>query len=182
MKRGFISNNMSNSTADAFRSGHHFESDPSASTPLLGIAPSAPIDHFATGDTENPRNWPSWRKWLLVAVITPIDLSVSWGASGFSPATASFQAEFGLSETVATLGLSLYIFGLALGPMSLAPLSEFFGRSVIYIGSYAVFLVLLAATALAQHVAAFMVLRFFSGLFAAVTIGQYSPCVSLAIS
>lgn len=145
----------------------------SASTPLLGADSTPPAaDHFAPGDPDNPRNWPAWQKWLIVAAITPIDLSVSWGASGFSPATASFRAEFGLSETVATLGLSLYIAGLALGPMSLAPLSEFFGRSVIYIGSYAVFLVLLAATALVQHVAGFMVLRFFSGLFAAVTIGM----------
>lgn len=150
----------------------------SESTPLLwpGLSspPPAPLlDHFPPGDPDNPRNWSPWRKWLIVAAITPIDLSVSWGASGFSPATASFRAEFGLSETVATLGLSLYIAGLALGPMSLAPLSEFFGRSVIYIGSYAVFLVLLAATALVQHVAGFMVLRFFSGLFAAVTIGMF---------
>lgn len=145
---------------------------PSASTPLLESVSEDPVDHFARGDPENPRNWPAWRKWLIVAVITPIDLSVSWGASGFSPATESFRAEFGLSETVATLGLSLYILGLALGPMSLAPLSEFFGRSVIYIGSYAVFLVLLAATALVQDVGGFMALRFLSGLFAAVTIGM----------
>lgn len=155
----------------------------SESTPLLwpGLSspPPAPLlDHFPPGDPDNPRNWSPWRKWLIVAAITPIDLSVSWGASGFSPATASFRAEFALSETVATLGLSLYIAGLALGPMSLAPLSEFFGRSVIYIGSYAVFLVLLAATALVQHVAGFMVLRFFSGLFAAVTIANFGGSIA----
>lgn len=149
---------------------------PSAATPLLGPAATAPIDHFAAEDPENPRNWPAWRKWLMVAVITPIDLSVSWGASGYSPAAGSFRDEFGVSETVATLGLSLYILGLAFGPMSLAPLSEFFGRSVIYVGSYAVFLVFLAGTALVRNVAGFMVLRFLSGLFAAVTIGKQAPC------
>ncbi|KAK6087796.1 major facilitator superfamily transporter [Seiridium cupressi] len=138
-------------------------SDASASTPLLGSTTSVPADHFVLGDPENPRNWPSWKKWLIVAVITPIDLSVSWGASGFSPATASFRAEFGLSETVATLGLSLYILGLALGPMSLAPL---------------MFLVLLAATALVQNVGGFMVLRFFSGLFAAVTIANFGGSIA----
>ncbi|KAH6648792.1 MFS multidrug transporter-like protein [Truncatella angustata] len=159
-------------------SGSVDQAHPSASTPLLASASEVPVDHFARGDPENPRNWPVWRKWLIVAVITPIDLSVSWGASGFSPATASFRAEFGLSETVATLGLSLYILGLALGPMSLAPLSEFFGRSVIYIGSYAVFLLLLAATALVQTVGGFMVLRFFSGLFAAVTIANFGGSIA----
>lgn len=162
--------------------GSSTQGEPSETAPLLGSASSGPVDHFAPGEPENPRNWPSWRKWLIVAVITPIDLSVSWGASGFSPAMPSFRAEFGVSETVATLGLSLYILGLALGPMSLAPLSEFFGRSVIYIGSYAVFLALLAATALVQNVGGFMALRFFGGLFAAVTIGKHSNSVSRILS
>jgi MFS family permease len=156
--------------------------EPSITTPLLGHAAASAaegvgVERFAPNDPDNPRNWPAWRKWLIVAAITPIDLSVSWGASGFSPATANFRDAFGLSETAATLGLSLYILGLALGPMSLAPLSEFFGRSVIYIYSYAVFLLLLAATALVGSVAGFMVLRFFSGLFAAVTIGMLIPCL-----
>ncbi|KAK7999146.1 polyamine transporter [Apiospora marii] len=156
----------------------------SAITPLLASptttpAPAAPsLDRFAPGDPDNPRNWPSWKKWLTVAVITPIDLSVSWGASGFSPAAASFRADFGVSETVAVLGLSLYILGLAFGPMSLAPLSEFFGRSVIYKGSYAVFLALLAGSALSHNLAGFMALRFFSGFFAAVTIANFGGSIA----
>ncbi|KAI0130515.1 MFS multidrug transporter-like protein [Xylariales sp. AK1849] len=150
----------------------------SVSTPLLGADAAVAQDHFTPGDPANPRNWPSWRKWLIVAAITPIDLSVSWGASGFSPAGQSFRDEFNVSETVATLGLSLYILGLALGPMSLAPLSEFFGRSVIYIGSYGVFLLLLAGTALINSVGGFMVLRFFSGLFAAVTIANFGGSIA----
>ncbi|KAK7964287.1 hypothetical protein PG988_011261 [Apiospora saccharicola] len=151
---------------------------PSASTPLLASSSTPSLDRFAPGDPGNPRNWPSWKKWLTVAVITPIDLSVSWGASGFSPAADSFRADFGLSETVAVLGLSLYILGLAFGPMSLAPLSEFFGRSVIYKGSYAVFLVLLAGSALSQSLVGFMVLRFFSGFFAAVTIANFGGSIA----
>lgn len=53
-----------------------------------------------------------------------MDLSVSWGASGYSPATKKFIEDFGVSEEVGTLGLSLYVLGLAFGPMTLAPLSE----------------------------------------------------------
>ncbi|KAH8648445.1 major facilitator superfamily domain-containing protein [Xylariales sp. PMI_506] len=137
------------------------------------------LSSFAPGDPADPRNWPAWRKWLIVAAITPIDLSVSWAASGYSPAAASFRDEFpGVSETLATCGLSLYILGLALGPMSLAPLSEYFGRSVVYIGSYGVFLVLLAATALVRCVGGFMLLRFFSGVFAAVTVANFGGSIA----
>ncbi|KAI4861938.1 major facilitator superfamily protein [Hypoxylon rubiginosum] len=150
----------------------------SSATPLLARPTVSTSIRFAADDPENPRNWPSWRKWIIVAAITPIDLSVSWGASGFSPASSSFRHDFGVSETVATLGLSLYILGLALGPMSLAPLSEFFGRSVIYIYSYGVFLLFLAGTALVNNVPGFMILRFFSGLFAAVTIANFGGSIA----
>ncbi|KAK7753060.1 hypothetical protein SLS62_005010 [Diatrype stigma] len=162
-------------------------SNPTESSPLL-TSTSAPqlhsaadgkdLTHFPPGSPLNPRNWSPWRKWLLVAAITPIDLSVSWGASGFSPAEGSFAEEFGIGDETARLGLSLYILGLALGPMFLAPLSEVFGRNGIYANSYAIFLVFLAGTALAPSVPVFMVLRFFSGLFAAVTIANFGGTIA----
>ena len=80
---------------------------------------------FAHGDPENPRNWPTWQKWSIVIVITLIDLTVSFVASGFSPAAKKFVKDFGVSGEVGTLGLSLCILGFALGPMTLAPLSEY---------------------------------------------------------
>jgi len=66
---------------------------------------------FPIGDKANPRNWPAWRKWLIVAVIIPVDLSVSWGASGFSPAQTKFAKEFGVSAEVGVLGLSMTVLG-----------------------------------------------------------------------
>lgn len=82
------------------------------------------IVHFAHGDPEDPRNWPRWKKWLMIGPILLIDLSVSWGASGFSPASKKFAEDFGLPSGLGTLGLSAYVLGLAFGPMTLAPLSE----------------------------------------------------------
>ena len=127
---------------------------------------------FPDGDPGNPRNWPPWRKWSIVAVIVPIDLTVSWAASGFSPASTDFAQDFGVSAETATLGLSLYVLGLAFGPMSLAPLSEYLGRSVIYIASYGIFLIFLLATALVRNLGGFLALRLLSGLFSSVTIGE----------
>lgn len=84
----------------------------------------AKIVHFFADDPEDPRNWPRWKKWLMIGPILLIDLSVSWGASGFSPASSKFAHEFGLPAGLGTLGLSSYVLGLAFGPMTLAPLSE----------------------------------------------------------
>lgn len=80
---------------------------------------------FPPGDPANPRNWPIWRKWSIVIVIMLIDLTVSFTASGFSPAAKKFAKDFGVSGEVGTLGLSLCVLGFALGPMTLAPLSEY---------------------------------------------------------
>ena len=80
---------------------------------------------FPPGDPANPRNWPTWRKWSILIVLTLIDLSASFTASGFSPAAKDFAKDFEVSSEVGTLGLSLCILGFALGPMTLAPLSEY---------------------------------------------------------
>lgn len=84
----------------------------------------AKIVHFSSRDPEDPRNWPRWKKWLTIGPVLLIDLSVSWGASGFSPASKKFAHDFGLPASLGTLGLSAYVLGLAFGPMTLAPLSE----------------------------------------------------------
>lgn len=89
-----------------------------------GHGDAAKIVHFSAGDPEDPRNWPTWKKWLMIGPILLIDLSVSWGASGFSPASKKFADDFNLPASLGTLGLSSYVLGLAFGPMTLAPLSE----------------------------------------------------------
>ncbi|MCJ1308638.1 hypothetical protein MMC25_002291 [Agyrium rufum] len=133
---------------------------------------------FPPSNPANPRNWPLWRKWSIVIIILLIDLTVSFAASGFSPASKAFAKDFAVSSEVATLGLSLYVLGLAFGPMSLAPLSEYFGRSSIYIFSYGLFLLFLVGTALVKNLGGFLVLRFLSGLFSSVTIANFGGTIA----
>jgi len=135
------------------------------------------IVHFEPDDPSNPRNWPSWRKWSIVASITLIDFTVSWGASGYSPAKEDFEQSFHIGSEVGTLGLSLYVFGLSLGPMFLAPLSEYYGRTPLYILPYGTNLLLLMGTALTENLPMFFVLRVFSGMFASVTISNFGGTI-----
>jgi len=72
---------------------------------------------FQPGDPENPRNWPRWKKWATIGSIILIDLTVSFGASGFSPAVTNFEKDMHVSSVVATLGLSIFVAGLAWGPV-----------------------------------------------------------------
>lgn len=133
---------------------------------------------FPPGDPGNPRNWPTWRKWSIVIAIALIDLTVSFVASGFSPASTKFAKDFGVSAEVATLGLSMTVLGFALGPMTLAPLSEYYGRSPVYILSYGAFLFFLLGTALVKNLGGFLVLRFLSGWFCAVTIANFGGTIA----
>jgi multidrug resistance protein len=74
------------------------------------------------------------------------------------------MAEFDCSRIVATLGLSLFVMGLGLGPMFLGPLSEFFGRRPIYIASFTMFLIWVIPSAVARNIQTMLIARFFDGL------------------
>lgn len=152
----------------------------SSMSPTSDIQPtkSKTIVNFPPGDPEDPRNWSAFRKWSIVAAITLVDLSISWGSSGYSPASAKFSKDFAVSSEVGTLGLSLYVLGLALGPMTLAPLSEYYGRTPIYVIPYGIFLLFLMGTALVQTLGGFLVLRILSGIFASVTIANFGGTIA----
>jgi MFS family permease len=136
------------------------------------------VARFEPDDKANPRNWPSWRKWTIVASIGLIDLTVSFGASGYSPAAGSFKDEFHAGHEVGQLGLSLYVLGLAFGPMFIAPLSEYYGRTALYLIPYGMFLIFLLGTALATNLGHFLVLRLLSGTFASVTIANFGGTIA----
>jgi DHA1 family multidrug resistance protein-like MFS transporter len=74
---------------------------------------------------------------------------------------------FHVSQTTATLGLSLYVVGYGLGPLIFSPLSEIasIGRTPIYIGTLFVFVILQIPTIYARNIQTVLALRFFAGFF-----------------
>jgi MFS family permease len=50
------------------------------------------------------------------------------------------EEDFHVGQVVAILGLSTFVFGLAIGPLFMGPLSEFYGRKPVYIVSYFFFI------------------------------------------
>lgn len=92
----------------------------------------------------------------------------------FAPGVESLAIEFELTtRTLATLSVTLYLLGFALGPMIISPLSELFGRLPVYHVANLVFVAFVIGNALSQNIAQFMVFRFFSGFAGAtpLTIG-----------
>ncbi|KAK4496830.1 hypothetical protein PRZ48_012814 [Zasmidium cellare] len=78
---------------------------------------------FSHNDPENPRHFPRWKKWYIVGLVSYFNLISSLGASGYSSGSAGIAQTFDVSSEVATVGLSMFVIGFAIGPLALAPLS-----------------------------------------------------------
>ncbi|KAI7487631.1 MFS general substrate transporter [Hortaea werneckii] len=118
---------------------------------------------FSKHDPDNPREWPKWKKWYITCFASFLNVITCFCAGGYSSAQGSIEEVFGVSGEVATLGLSMYILGFAIGPMMLAPLSEYFGRSPVYIGSWFILFIFQIPLALAPNIGTVIVCRLIQG-------------------
>lgn len=73
------------------------------------------------------------------------------------------QKEFHVSAEITTLALSLYVLGFAVGPVLLAPLSEYFGRQPVYVVSWFTLFLFQLPVALAPNIGTILVCRFIAG-------------------
>ncbi|PVH88930.1 MFS general substrate transporter [Cadophora sp. DSE1049] len=125
------------------------------------------VDWYGPGDLENPQNWSTCRKLLITFQICILNFGIYIGSSIYTPGEHSIMEEFGVSEVVATLGLSLFVLGYGLGPMLFAPMSEIptIGRSRIYFWTLFAFVLLQLPTGYATNITMLLVFRFLTGFF-----------------
>ncbi|KAJ9630312.1 hypothetical protein H2204_008530 [Knufia peltigerae] len=127
-------------------------------------------------DPLSPRNMSGPRKWLITMILSSSAFLVTCTSSIYTITYEQLIREFHTTREIATLGLTSFVLGLAMGPMFLAPMSEFYGRTPIYIISMVLFTIWLIPEAVAQGMATMIVGRFFNGLagsaFLAVAAGS----------
>ncbi|KAI7241156.1 MFS general substrate transporter [Hortaea werneckii] len=119
---------------------------------------------FDEDDAMNPKNKPTPRKWLVVVIIAFSSLCVTCASALYTSTYQQLEPEFGVSREVATIGLTTFVCGLGLGPMFLSPLSEFYGRRIIYLCAFGMYFVWLIPCAVAQNIQTMLIVRFFDGL------------------
>ena len=115
-------------------------------------------------DPMNPRCMSKTRKWIIVLIVSAGASCVTCASSMYTSTYEQITKEFHISKVVATLGLSVFVMGLGLGPMVLGPLSEFYGRRPIYVVSFTFFLIWLIPCALAKNIGTELVARFIDGV------------------
>jgi MFS family permease len=82
----------------------------------------------------------------------------------FTPAVPDMMQEFrDDSSAMASLVVSVYVIGFALGPLVFAPLSETYGRLVIYHVSNVLFLAFTAGCAMSTQTGMFVAFRLLAG-------------------
>ncbi|KAF6806648.1 transporter C1529.01-like protein 3 [Colletotrichum sojae] len=135
------------------------------------------VDWDGPDDPQNPKNWPSSKKWFNIATISMMTLVTPLGSSMFAPGIPKIMMEFHeTSSMTATFVVSVYVLGFAFGPLIVAPLSEVYGRAPLYIYGNVLFTLFTVGTALAQNMPMLMAFRFLMGLAGSVpiTIGSGS--------
>lgn len=118
-------------------------------------------------DPENPMNWPRSKKMRVTMLMGITTMSSTFASSIFSASAPYIARDYGISEEVSILGLSLFLLGFVVGPILFGPASELLGRRYTLIIPVFVFACFSAATATAQNIQTIFITRFFGGMFAA---------------
>ena len=122
-------------------------------------------DWIGPDDPENPQNWPLWQRIYHTTVPALYGFVVTFGSSVYTPGYSEVATKFNVSPTVALLPLSLYVLGLAFGPVLAAPISETRGRKVVYLASAPIAALFTLGAGFSGTFAALTITRFFAGFF-----------------
>ncbi|KAH0592791.1 hypothetical protein MHUMG1_09436 [Metarhizium humberi] len=160
--------------------------------PFEGICPeSASSDSFVTDQTllpgrdptfevtwaedgsDMPRKWPAWYRAISLTFISFATLVVIMASTAYAIGIPGMAKDFGIeNRTALTLGVSTYLFGLSLGPLVLAPISDMYGRRPVYMVSLFSFAILLIPSAVAPNLATILITRFMAAFTGSVVMSS----------
>ena len=104
-------------------------------------------------------------------------------STSYTAAIRDMMEEFDVkSEAIITLGVTTYLFGLAVGSLLLASISEIYGRKPVYAIAMAFFVILIILCGLAQNIETIIVCRFFGAVAGAAMIANAPGTVGDIIS
>ena len=144
---------------------------------------------FTEDDEANPRNWSRSRKYsnvaviAIMAVLSPLasamvyDMLLSYRLFlmliQFNPSIPVIAEDFSTSESAIVASTTGFLVFLGIGPLILAPLSETFGRRILYLSCFSIFALLQIPIALSPNIECLIIFRSISGFF-----GSMAPASS----
>lgn len=120
-------------------------------------------------DPANPKNWSEARKWSIIGIVGAITFISSLAPTMFAPGIPALQDEFNNhNSSLSTLLVSIFVVGIAIGPLCLTPLGELYGRSMILHVANVIFFVTCIVSAVAVDIPMLIVMRLIMGLASSV--------------
>ncbi|KAJ6104794.1 hypothetical protein N7523_011114 [Penicillium sp. IBT 18751x] len=123
------------------------------------------IVEWIPNDPRNPMQFSSGLKWSYTVLVAFATFAVSLSSSAYAGGISEVLSDLDVSEEVATLGVSLFVLGFAVGPLLFAPLSELIGRQIVFIITFLALSAFCAGAAGSQNIWTLIILRFFAGSF-----------------
>ncbi|PWN95356.1 MFS general substrate transporter [Tilletiopsis washingtonensis] len=115
-------------------------------------------------DPENPRNWPSRKKWIVTVLISLSTFASNFGIANMAPALGLISQDYHMTTSVERgLVIALYVLAFAVAPLVYAPFSEIFGRKTVLMFGLCLYLAFNTACAFAPSYEVLAVFRFFAG-------------------
>ena len=142
------------------------------------------VDWDGPDDERNPMNWTSLHKWIIISLVSAITFNVfvadtpyfavpladgintsAMASTIFAPGVPDAMRDFHSTDSaLSSLLVSIYVVGLAIGPLLLSPLSELYGRAPVMHTANFVFLVATILCAVSVDLAMLIVFRLIMGL------------------
>jgi multidrug resistance protein len=129
-------------------------------------------------DPKNPYNLPAGTKWSITLIMAFGTLAVSFSSTAFAGALPQVQLDFDVSSELAIASVSLFVLGFAVGPMTWAPISETYGRQILYAAMFFLVTLFGAAAAASPNIQTLLVLRFLAGAFGASSVANSAAVIS----
>ncbi|KAJ5511155.1 Major facilitator superfamily domain general substrate transporter [Penicillium expansum] len=149
---------------------HEWEGNGTAEDPYL-------VD-WLHEDARDPHQMQDWLKWSITLLQAASFLSITFASSALSAANPQIQERFGTSTELVVADTSLFVLAFAIGPAIWAPLSELWGRQIIYFITYGLTTLFAGATIASPNIATLLVLRFLAGAFGSSAISNAGGVVS----
>lgn len=130
------------------------------------------VEFEGPDDPLNPLNWSFQKRAYTTLMYAVCTFGPQSASSIYSASTDQIASEFGVSTEVSTLGVSLFLFGVGLGPMFFAPISELYGRKIGVLWPFFLSGIFALGCATADNFQTIMIMRFFQGMFGGAPIAN----------
>ncbi|KAI9150527.1 MFS transporter prlG [Paramyrothecium foliicola] len=149
---------------------NHEEPSGDESSPIIDLGEGV-VGWESQEDPQNPRNFAYSRKMVLLGLVSFISFLSSLASSIPAPGSIAMSNEFGgVSGVLRSFATSIYVLGLALGPLLLSPLSEIYGRQIVLNCANVWLSIWQIPCALAPNVGSLIAYRFLAGAGGSVSL------------